>query len=71
MKFEGEWIDCAERLPPENGMYLVTCEYLHNGERFTDTSLWEDRWEINALGNDYAKRFKVVAWAEYPEPWRG
>lgn len=71
MKFEGEWISCEDQLPPEDGMYFVTCEYLHSGKRFTDVSIWEDRWEINASGNDMLKPFKVVAWAKYPKPWSG
>lgn len=64
-----DWI--SEWDPVKLGKYLVTCEYLHDGERFTDESGWlGDMWEITAPGNDYAKPFRVVAWAEYPEPFR-
>lgn len=65
------WTPASDDLPKAEGMYLVTCEYLDNGVRFTDVSLWQDRWEITTPGNDYIRPFKVVAWAEYPEPWRG
>lgn len=63
------WQLASDRLPPKAGMYLVTCEYQDSGERFTDVSIWEDRWEINALGNDFVRSFAIVAWCEFPSPW--
>lgn len=56
-----EWIPCSERLPKEQGEYLITATYLGEPYVTTDDYFsygWDD-WD------------GVIAWAERPKPWEG
>ena len=72
---QGEWIPCSERLPNENGDYLVTLE---NGvvkilgysttQRTTYPKGFyhiEDGFSWRQVQNP------VVAWMPLPKPWKG
>jgi hypothetical protein len=72
---QGEWIPCSEKLPSENGDYLVTLE---NGvvkilgysttQRTTYPKGFyhiEDGFSWRQIQNP------VVAWMPLPEPWKG
>jgi hypothetical protein len=65
----GEWIPCSERLPEENGKYLVC---------------WRGEWGVNICFAEYSKCGKywydasegseyrgVTAWMPLPEPYKG
>lgn len=58
-----KWIPCNERLPKENGFYLVT---ITDGEQIAVCKMpfvgseWKDNW----FGDE------VIAWMPLPEPWK-
>lgn len=67
----GEWIPVSERLPEEDGIYLVqfksgnlyTCRYCEG---------WNcNRDHITGNVNRGLEVFTVVAWMPLPEPYRG
>lgn len=63
-----EWIPCSERLPNEDGTYLVTDEWVgKTGTKYIEIEgidFEHGRW--NCL--DYEK---VTAWMPLPKPWKG
>lgn len=67
----GEWIPCSERLPSEQGQYLVTFP-LCNGEpwvyvlSFCKGKFYETDGEWGDVEYD-----DVTAWTPLPEPWKG
>ena len=78
----GEWIPCLERLPQENGRYLVTrrlnaCGSLWNRVYIVNYSdlmglkkekIW---WDGNVGKSDFQTYEDVLAWQPLPEPWKG
>jgi len=59
---EQKWIPCSERLPAENGNYLVTA--IWKGKLEVDM----DYFQFGCMWDDY--RDNVIAWQELPEPYR-
>ena len=65
------WIPCEERLPSEQGQYLVTVS-LCNGEPWVDVLSFckgkfyetDDEWGDVEYDN-------VTAWMSLPKPWKG
>ena len=60
-----EWIPCEERLPEENGFYLVTADHWHD-KAFRSTDLYsfiDGKW--------YTVHDDIIAWMPLPEPWNG
>ena len=60
-----EWIPCEERLPEENGFYLVTADHWHD-KAFRSTDLYsfiDGKW--------YTVHDDIIAWMSLPEPWNG
>lgn len=53
-----QWIPVTERLPEENGDYLVTGRQGAVNKRRYDDGHWYGNWA-------------VVAWMPLPEPWKG
>ena len=79
---EQRWIPCSERLPEENGRYLVTrglntCGSLWNRVYIFNYSdlmglkkekIW---WSGNVGKSDFEKFDDVIAWMPLPEPYEG
>ena len=73
---ELKWIPCNERLPKNNGCYLVWRPHFFGGEigmpaicYFDGQNTWHDSYGVDferILNND-----DVIAWMPLPEPWRG
>lgn len=63
-----KWIPCSERLPKEEGHYLVTT-YDDDGYLDVDMCYWEDV-DTNE-NNGFCLEADVLAWMELPMPWRG
>lgn len=59
-----DWIPCSERLPEEDGWYLVT---VRGYETVTDVSLYSA--DGSAWG-DVSTKQKVIAWMPLPNPYR-
>lgn len=80
------WIPCSERLPKEDGNYLVTFEEGYAEDYGFDSigtapfevecegfGIWQeefDRYTLGSLGSDWVE-IKVIAWMPLPEPWKG
>lgn len=62
-----KWIPCSERLPEEDGEYLVWVRY--EGREFTTTEEYEDgMWNYSGA---YNFNDKVIAWMPLPEQYKG
>lgn len=79
---EPQWIPCSERMPEENGRYLVTrglnaCGALWNRVHIINYSdlmgLKSERiwWNGNVGKSDFERIDDVVAWMPLPKPWKG
>ena len=55
---EQRWIPVTERLPKENGDYLVTGRHGAVNKRKYEDGRWYGNWS-------------VIAWMPLPEPWEG
>ena len=62
---EAEWIPCSERLPEEDGWYLVTVQ---GYETVTDVSLYS---ADGCAWGDVSTKQKVIAWQPLPKPYKG
>ena len=63
-----KWIPCSERLPDEEGEYLVTLAFSWGNEiEIGDWFVDEDSHGEWVNPNSHV----TVAWAELPEPWNG
>ena len=62
-----QWIPCSERLPNDDGNYIVTLSYTE-GFKFSfvdidNFSVYEHQWDV--YGSD------VIAWMPLPQSWKG
>ena len=69
-----QWIPCSERLPEEDGQYIVTVKYEHvDGyeDIYSEHIEWVDgHWD--EFGHYHCGRVeKVLAWQPLPKPWKG
>lgn len=63
-----KWIPCSEKLPKEEGHYLVTT-YDDDGYLDVDMCFWEDV-DTNE-NNGFCIATDVLAWMALPMPWKG
>lgn len=61
----GEWISCSEKLPDNDGEFIVTIR----GED-EPRALYFDAEDKDWNCNEYCG-YDVVAWQPMPEPWKG
>ena len=64
---EPHWIPCSERLPKDEGFYIVTLEHRYGAEtniRFFKIENGERYWSL--WGNE-----NITAWMPKPEPFKG
>lgn len=82
---QAEWIPCSERLPEEDGRYLVrfSDDWLDDYSDFTEIEIatfevdcegfgyWTDRFDPISLGFVDCDwiEFPVIAWQPLPEPY--
>ena len=69
-----EWIPCSERLPEEDGQYLITVKYKHVNDSYEDIYAehgeWYDgRWDMFCFGH-CGKVEDIIAWMPLPEPYK-
>ena len=60
-----EWIPVSERLPEEDGEYLVTVLDSYSGRPFVDISHY---FIGNVNNKGFYKAYEVMAWMQLPEP---
>lgn len=70
-----EWITCSERLPDQEGAYLVTIDERETEEWITGVEkvLWQKgQWKTySTLFNGlYPIGLNVTAWMPLPEPYK-
>ena len=78
------WIPCSERLPEEEGVYIVTFNKscLLENELPVMDAIWRDgQWQYSVLESykhrmpklviEPIEELKVIAWMPLPEPWKG
>ena len=73
--YHGGWIPCQERLPEENGLYLVTVNTPNRQVRIYEYAPWEMSEERKYWINDCDNHSHVFnnfvkAWMPLPEPAR-
>lgn len=58
----GEWIPCSERLPSEDGSYIVTSSFgkVYTSHYYAEHGQWQ-----------YNRRGMIEAWMPLPEPYKG
>jgi len=70
---EKRWIPCSERLPKENGFYLVSVGAAHNPVRVYEYKPCKRHGQENLWkGSDisYCFNWFVEAWMPLPQPWK-
>ena len=70
---ESQWIPCSERLPEENGQYLITVKYKHVDDSYEDVYAehgeWSDgRWDMFCFGH-CGEVDGIIAWMPLPKPY--
>ena len=67
-----KWIPCSERLPEENGQYLITVKYVHvdgYDDIYAEHGEWTDgKWDMFCFGH-CGKVENIIAWMPLPEPY--
>lgn len=69
----GHWIPVSERLPEENGQYLITVKYKPEEDYeniYAEHGEWADgRWDMFCFGH-CGEVEGIVAWMPLPEPYK-
>ena len=67
-----QWIPCNERLPEEDGQYLITVKYKHvDGyvDIYAEHGEWfERKWDM--LFGHCGEVEAIIAWMPLPEPYK-
>ena len=71
---QNRWIPCSERLPEENGQYLIAVKYVHvdgYDDIYAEHGDWADgKWDMFCFGH-CGKVESILAWMPLPKPWKG
>lgn len=69
---EPHWIPVSERLPEEDGQYLITVKYVHvdgYDDIYAEHGEWTDnKWDMFCFGH-CGKVENIIAWMPLPEPY--
>lgn len=71
---QSEWIPVSERLPKEDGQYLITVKYKHVNDSYEDVYAehgeWYDgRWDMFCFGH-CGEVEEIIAWMPLPKPYK-
>ena len=74
LREQTRWIPVSERLPEENGQYLITVKYKHVNDSYEDVYAehgeWYDgRWDMFCFGH-CGEVEDIIAWMPLPEPYK-
>ena len=64
----GKWIPCSERLPEENGEYIVSLE----DSVYPWANFFNGKWfmlSFNGIAQEFGE-YEVIAWMPLPKPYR-
>lgn len=68
------WIPCSERLPEEDGQYIITVKYKHvdgYDDIYAEHGEWSDgKWDMFCFGH-CGEVESITAWMPLPEPYKG
>ena len=71
---EPRWIPCSERLPEEDGQYLITVKYKPEADYediYAEHGEWTDgRWDMFCFGH-CGEVEDIIAWMPLPKPYGG
>ena len=71
---EPRWISCSERLPEEDGQYLITVKYKPEADYediYAEHGEWTDgRWDMFCFGH-CGEVEDIIAWMPLPKPYWG
>ena len=71
---EPQWIPCSERLPEEDGQYLITVKYKHvdgYDDVYAEHGEWDNgKWDMFYFGH-CGEVEGILAWMPLPEPYKG
>lgn len=72
--FVGRWIPVSERLPEEDGQYLITVKYKHVNDSYEDVyaehgEWYNGRWDMFLFGH-CGEVEDIIAWMPLPEPYK-
>lgn len=71
---EPKWIPCSERLPEEDGQYLITVKYKHvdgYDDVYAEHGDWDNgKWDMFNFGH-CGEVEGILAWMPLPEPYKG
>lgn len=69
----GRWIPVSERLPEEDGQYLITVKYVHvdgYDDIYAENGEWMDgKWDTFCFGH-CGQVEAILAWMPLPEPYK-
>ena len=70
---EQRWILCDDRLPEEDGQYLITVKYKHEDgydDIYAEHGEWcNGKWDMFCFGH-CGDVESILAWCELPEPYK-
>ena len=74
LKEQTRWIPVSERLPEEDGQYLITVKYKHVNDSYEDVYAehgeWHDgRWDMFCFGH-CGEVEEIIAWMPLPAPYK-
>ena len=74
LKEQTRWIPVSERLPEEDGQYLITVKYKHVNDSYEDVYAeqgeWYDgRWDMFCFGH-CGEVEEIIAWMPLPAPYK-
>ncbi len=73
IKKAGEWIPVSERLPEEDGQYLITVKYKPEADYeniYAEHGEWNDgKWDMFCFGH-CGEIEDIIAWMPLPEPYK-
>lgn len=71
---EPQWMPCSERLPEEDGQYLITVKYKHvdgYDDVYAEHGDWDNgKWDMFNFGH-CGEVEGILAWMPLPEPYKG
>lgn len=70
---EQKWVPVSERLPEENGQYLITVKYVHvdgYDDIYAEHGEWVDgKWDMSCFGH-CGEVESILAWMPLPKPYK-